>query len=65
MGFEKYFTAAQLAKETGFSADYIRAACKRGPAFHPLPHIACGEVQPIRRIAMSDFLRWLDEEKTR
>lgn len=65
MAFEPYFTPAQLAHETGFPEHEIRAACKRGTAFHPLPHIRSGKTRPVFRISMSDWLRWLDEEKVR
>lgn len=63
MAFEPYFTPRQLAIETGFPEHVIRAACKRAKAFHPLPHVKTGDKRPVFRIAMSDWLRWLNEEK--
>lgn len=63
--FEPYYTPGQLAKETGFPEHEIRAACKRAKGFNPLLHVKSGIKRPVFRIAMSDWLKWLEIEKER
>lgn len=65
MECEVYYTPAKLAAATGFPEHQIRAACNRSKAFHPLPHVRSGKKRPVFRIAMSDWLHWLEEEKVR
>lgn len=62
MAFENYYTIPKLAKETGFSADWIRRACNRAKAYGPIPHVKSGN---RCLITMSDFIAWLGEEKLR
>lgn len=63
MAFEPYFTPGKLAEATGFPVHFIRAACKRGEKFHPLPHVKSGKKRPTVRISMNDWIRWINEEK--
>lgn len=62
---DPYLTAKQLAEETGncIPAEFIRQAFYRGQAYHPLPHIKCGEKRPVRRTRLSTFEKWLEEEE--
>lgn len=63
MSTEPYYTIPELAPITGFPKHFIRAACNRGAAYHPLPHIRSGSKRPVLRICMTDWVNWLEEEK--
>lgn len=53
-----------IAESTGLSYEFVLAACKRGPQFHPLKHINTGSGRRGRYyIDPADFESWLDEEK--
>lgn len=61
---ERLYTAKEIADQTGMAESYIRAACKRSREYHQLPHVVVGESRrPHRLISMSDFEKWIDEEK--
>lgn len=52
-----------IAAMFGVTAEFVRAACHRGPSYHPLPHTASGEVRPVLRIRPSVFAKWYEEEE--
>ena len=62
---EGYYTLPELAKETGFPYAFLDAACHRSKEFHPLPHVKAGNKRPIRRVRLSAFEKWLEEEEAR
>ena len=59
---EQTLTLPQLSKLTGYSYESLLNATRRSPTRHPLPCTLHGEVRPIRRVRMSDFQKWEDEE---
>lgn len=62
---EKAMSIRQLAEETGYPTEYIRAACKRDARHHRLPHIESGVTRPCIYVRASQFEQWRDEEERR
>ena len=60
---DRPMTIREISERSGLPQAWIRAACKRGAAYHPLPHIESGETRPIFRIRMSAFEQWYAEEE--
>ena len=60
---ERYLTLPKLAEETGFPYDFLDAACHRSKEFHRLPHVKSGGKRPTRRVRLSAFQKWLEEEE--
>lgn len=64
MGFEALLSPKAVSERTGgvVSAEFVRAACRRSPGHHRLPHIESGRTRPVLKIRWSDFERWYEEE---
>ena len=60
-----YLTCRDLAHEYpgALSEGSIRAACRRAPSMHPLPHLVSGgSRRPVIRIKPATYEAWLEEE---
>lgn len=55
-----------ISKATGgaVSAAAVREFCRRGEAFHPLPHVRVGAKRPAYLIRPSVFAAWWAEEES-
>lgn len=60
-------TCKQIAAQTGgaVTEEFVRAACRRGSKFHPLPHVESGAKRPVFRVRWSVFCEWYADEERR
>lgn len=60
---DKVMTIQQAAYRYGLSQGFVRSACKRDSAHHPLPHLEHGKTRPHIYIRPEAMERWLEEEE--
>lgn len=60
---EAPMTCRQIGEAYGVSEEFVRSACHRDAAFHPLPHTRSGSKRPVIRVRASAFERWYAEEE--
>ena len=60
----RYLTCRELARANPntLSESAIRAACRRSPTSHPLPHLVCGSARGVLRVEQEVYERWLADE---